>query len=822
MKRQFSLTAAIIALTGGAHAQLSLDDKEMFTAPGLNVTVFADYYPDGHQTGVTVIQHGRRVAANGDLRLEVSPGQWSPVPKAVSRVVDTETQTITQRMAYPDESKNRTGFNPIEYPDLNLTYDVRVTPGQGNSVIVSIDLDEPLPAEWVGRAGFNFELFPGELFGLSYNMDGQVGQFAVQPNGPLKEAYGGPLAEPMAVGKTLTIAPEEDLRRMTLSANGADLELWDGRLNHNNGWYIVRTPIPAGATRNAVTITITPNVEKDWRYEPVVQVSQLGYSTHQEKRAIIETDPRDTRRERVTLYRVGTNGPEMVRRGKPEEWGDFLRYTYLTYDFSDVTQPGMYQIAYGDRMTHAFEISDDVYARGAWQPTLEYYLPAQMCHMRVNEKYRVWHGHDHRDDARMAPIDLNHFDGYVQGPETLTKYKPGENVPGLNAGGWHDAGDYDLRVESQIGTTWLLAKMVEEFGLDHDATLIDQTKQLVEIHEADGKNDALQQVEHGLLTVMGGYRSLGRLYRGIIVPTLRQYTLLGEASVQTDGLNYDASLKEGERDGWRSGVPDDRWVFTEVNPVRELNTAAGLAAAARVMRGYNDELAAETLAAARDIFDKAYGETDNLGARVFALAELINSTEDAELMARLIGLQDEITANFDQVDWQLALVWDRIEDEAFRTAIIEAVKDHQGTLAERAQETPYGVPYRPNIWGAGWDIQRFGVEHYFMTKAWPEMVDEKFYLDALNFILGVHPGENTMSFASGVGSESALVAYGTNRADWSFIPGGVISGTALIRPDLPELKEWPFFWQQTEYVMGGGATHYMFLALAADALAAKK
>lgn len=61
-----------------------------------------------------------------------------------------------------------------------------------------------------------------------------------------------------------------------------------------------------------------------------------------------------------------------------------------------------------------------------------------------------------------------------------------------------------------------------------------------------------------------------------------------------------------------------------------------------------------------------------------------------------------------------------------------------------------------------------------------------------------------------------LVAHGVNRADWSFIPGGVISGTNLVRPDLPELKDWPFFWQQTEYVMGGGATNFMFLVLAAE------
>jgi hypothetical protein len=59
-------------------------------------------------------------------------------------------------------------------------------------------------------------------------------------------------------------------------------------------------------------------------------------------------------------------------------------------------------------------------------------------------------------------------------------------------------------------------------------------------------------------------------------------------------------------------------------------------------------------------------------------------------------------------------------------------------------------------------------------------------------------------------------AYGINRADWSYIPGGVVSGTALIRPDLPELKDFPYLWQQGEYVLGGGSSNYMFLVLAAD------
>ena len=92
----------------------------------------------------------------------------------------------------------------------------------------------------------------------------------------------------------------------------------------------------------------------------------------------------------------------------------------------------------------------------------------------------------------------------------------------------------------------------------------------------------------------------------------------------------------------------------------------------------------------------------------------------------------------------------------------------------------------------------------------------------MNFVLGVHPGNNTASFVSGVGARSLLVAYGVNRDDWSYIPGGSASGTALIRPDLPELKIWPYLWQQTEYVMGGGALNYMFLVLASDDLLEKE
>ncbi len=817
-----SFCALTAAAGANADPRLQLNALGYFEAPGLNVTVFADIYPDGHQTGVTVIQHGVRVAANGDLRLEPSPGQWSPMPAGGAQTVDATTQTLTQTLSYPDPTKNRKGFNPIDYPDLNFTYRIRVTPvGDADAFKISVDLDKPLPRDWEGRVGFNLELFPGDLFGKTWLMDTADGRetaglFPRQADGPMSDDHGQIIAAPMAEGRTLTVAPDSNLQRMTIESRTGTLQLIDGRGNLNNAWYIVREATRPKATAGAVTWIVTPNVDPDWRHSPVVQVSQVGYLPEETKTILIETDKRDTQVDSLVLYRLTSRGRAEVGRFTPKPWGEFLRYRYLSTDLSAVTAQGMYVLGYRGEISHPFKIAADVYDRYVWQPTLEYFLPVQMSHMKVVENYRTWHGLDHQDDARMAPINYNHFDGYVQGPSTLTTFKPGEHVPGLNSGGWHDAGDYDLRIESQMGTVWLLSKMIEEFGLDYDATTIDEEKKLTQIHKPDGKNDAVQQIEHGLLSVLGGYEAMGRTYRGIIAPTLQQYTLLGDISTVSDGLVYDPKLKPGERTSTTSGLPDDRWVFTEDNPDRELDTAAQLAAASRVLRAENPRMSAEALVAAQDLYGHAVDRAVSLKSKVFALSELAQTTRDPRLLEKLLALKLQIVAHIDETGANLANVMPLIRDAAFIRDVAVAVQAYQRKLIEEAAKTPYGVPYKPYIWGAGWDIQEFGVRQYFFRKGWPQFTSKALQMEALNFVLGVHPGENTEAFASGVGAGSATVAYGANRADWSYIPGGVISGTALIRPDLPELKVWPYFWQQSEYVMGGGATNYMFLALAAS------
>lgn len=781
---------------------LKINEQGYFEMPGLNVTVFSDIYPDGHQTGVTVIQHGVRTAANGDLRLEESPGQWSPMPKGGKLTIDKKANAISQELWYPDTSKNMKGFNPIKYPDLILKYNVSVSPYEGSSFKIQVHLDQPIPDEYYGKIGFNFELFPGDLFGKSYLMDEKSGLFPIQPNGPLNP-NNEKIALPLAIGNKLTVAPEEETQRLTITSTNK-IELWDGRTNHNNGWFIVRSIIPKGKVKNALEWIVTPHVIKDWKYTPTIHVSQVGYHTNQQKRVLVETDKSITNATALTLYKITDNGKKIVGEIKPTLWGQFLRYNYFEWDFSQITTNGIYQFSYEGQVSNPFKIDNDIFERHVWQPTLEYYLPVQMCHMRVNEKYRVWHGHCHHDDALMAPIDSNHFDGYVQGPSTLTSYKPLERIDGLNVGGWHDAGDFDLRVESQIGTVWNLALMIEEFNLDYDATLIDQENHLVEIHTPDGKSDALQQIEHGLISILGATRKMDRLYRGIICSDLRQYTILGDASVMTDNIPYSPNTP----------LPmDDRLVFTEDNPDRELYAVAGLSAASRVLKKTNPELSEECMKTALTLYNRAK-EKASPSSKIKALAELIITTTDPKLIKEFTKLKEDIINNIHKSGWVIGRAMPFIKDKNFIKAVNLAVQEYQISLNKESKDSPFGVPYKPNIWGAGWSIQEFGKEQYFFHKSWPNLTTPNFFINSFNFVLGVHPGENTMSFVSGVGSKSATVAYGVNRADWSFIPGGAISGTALIRPDLPELKIWPFFWQQTEYVMGGGATNYMFLALA--------
>ncbi|MBO7438090.1 MAG: glycoside hydrolase, partial [Bacteroidales bacterium] len=189
MKRLHSIilsAATLLAAATAANAQeFKVTESGCLRNYGVDVAVFEDYYPEGHQGGVCIIMNGKRIATNGDIRLEPTPGQWQPVPKKVSRQADGNT--ITARMCYPDTSRHLRGFNPAVYPDLAFYYDVE-TKAAGKSIEVTVSLDSPIPSKYKGKVGFNLEFFPGEMFGEPWIMDDKSGIFPQQPNAPLEFA----------------------------------------------------------------------------------------------------------------------------------------------------------------------------------------------------------------------------------------------------------------------------------------------------------------------------------------------------------------------------------------------------------------------------------------------------------------------------------------------------------------------------------------------------------------------------------------------------------------------------------------------------------
>ena len=401
-------------------------------------------------------------------------------------------------------------------------------------------------------------------------------------------------------------------------------------------------------------------------------------------------------------------------------------------------------------------------------------------------------------------------------------------------------------------TTLALALAQEEFHPELDQTAIRRNERLVELHVPDGKPDLLQQIEYGAESLLASYRIGGHIFSGIIENDGTAYGHLGDPVDITDNHVYDASLKPGQVACDRSGNFDDRWAFTNRSTGLQYDTAQTLAAAARVLRGYQDELAGECLNAARSLWKYeqshppvywrcGYNPPDSgfRSQEISATAELLITTREkhyGDHLLSLLPVWDGISAGqfSSGPGWTLARALPYLREEKYQTSVKNLAAKWKSEANRRADANPYGVRYPEQVlnpswklekrtaidssfvWGSGWDLQWDALRQYYFHQHLPELFSAGPLLDVVNFVLGCHPASNE-SFVSGVGASSAPVAYGFNRADWSYIPGGVFSGCSLIKPDFMELKKFPFLWYQREYVIHGAAT-YIFIVLAANKL----
>ena len=785
---------------------LMLNDSSYFETRGLNYFVFSNKYDamfdDSKISAVEIIHHGLRTATNGDVRLNPTPGQWDKLPVFINRTVDKVAKRI-------DVS--------LEYPQYAFAYTLTGEARDGGFYL-SISTDKALPDSLVGVAGLNMEFFPPVFFGHSYLMDGKPGLFPTSAADIMTVINGIVEPTPMAVGTVIEIAPDAPSKHITIRTTLPDskLMLFDGRDKQQNGTFIVRTLLPAGKTGKITEWFIQAETDTRWLRTPTISYSQVGYHPAQQKMAVIELDKNDKPLSDITLYKVNADGSlTAALSGKPVTWGMYTRYNYLQFDFSQVEEPGIYKLVYGDQASGPFPIDANVYQR-AWYPTLDVFMPVQMDHMFVREAYRVWHGAAHLDDARQAPVNYSHWDGWSQGASTDNRFKPGQHIPGLNVGGWFDAGDFDIQTPSQQQTVQSLADIWEEFAPAHDETTVDQQAHYTEIHLPDGKPDVLQQIEHGVLQLAAQVNAIGYAIPGINESHLYQYRHLGDAVTKTDGT---------------AGNADDRMAFTNRTPALNYGTAAALAASARVLPALNPSLASEALRIAEFIWKdehnrKAGKEEESptpfnrfqqlTASECHAAFELWRATGNAMYKARVDELLPELTKQF---NWNAALIvrLTPFMGDALKQQVKPQIEAYIAQQTKLETLNPFGIGISLNSWAGNAMILRNGIINYQILKLFPELGSPELVFRNLNYIYGCHPYHNR-SFVSGVGAQPKRVAYGNNRADHSFIPGGIVPGIRLLKPDFPENRDdYQFHWSENEYVIPL-APDYIYLVHAVNRL----
>ncbi len=830
MMKKLLLSAAIVfAFNASSTAQdLKLNDLEYFERQGVNVLVFSNSFNGGFNdeknSGIEIIHHGVRTVQGGAVRLNNTPEQWDLVPTMTSRKVNRENGSIEVSMRYND-----------------YDFDSRVVvTAKGKAVEIAVWLDKPVPEKLAGEAGFNLEFLPSQYWLKTFTMDGRLGrlpryaasQTVTRPNSEKPRQFKGfktyddrgtnrfvdPL--PIETGHSIVMATDAPDRMIRISSDDAELKLFDGRMLAQNGWFVLRSVLPKDKTGKVVTWIVEPHAIPNWIREPNIGFSQIGYTPDQPKVAVIELDKNDKPQTTATLMRIKEDGTtEQAFKGDIKSWGPYYKYNYVKFDFSAVRQPGVYYIQYGDTKTNDFLIDEHVYDK-ITDATTDVWVPIHMNHMYVTEGYRTWHGEPFKEGYLQAPPS-DHFDLHRQGQTTDTKYKPYELIPGLNIGGFFDAGDFDIETGSNISVVQNFIRTWELFKPQRDETFVSQQQRYVELHRPDGVPDIMQFIEHGTLNLVAQAEQIGHMASTLSNSVLDNYHHLGDAASITDGLHYDPTLKpyEVSADGKRSGTPDDMWAFTTRNPQLDLQAATMFAAASHVLKGYNDDLANRALTQSKRLMQEA---SELNKQRANARNRQRGDDMGTNLQLYVATNEKQYLDNFEKQIWsalesrlssslQTALDAIPYMDDAYKQKLRPFVEQYRDYIRDFDKQNPYGVPIGLGNWAGVGMVLNFGITVNYAHIYYPDIVSKDEVYRVANWLYGCHPYHN-YSFVAVVGAaRPKQVFYGNNRADFSFIPGNVAPGLLFRKPDhFENFDDWPFLWGQNEGTIAGNTQYIIF------------
>ena len=822
MRKHLLILAGVLIATLGKAQGLRLNDLDYFEHQGVNILVFSNSFNGGFNdekdSGIEIIHHGVRTVQGGAIRLNNTPEQWDLVPTLTDRKVDKANNSIEIS---------------LRYEDYDFDSKVVVT-GKGNAVEISVYLDKPVPQAIAHEAGFNLEFLPSQYWLKTYIMDGRLNRFPryassetiTRPNAEKARQFKGfktyddrgtdrfidPL--PIEKGHSILMAMDDPERMMKVSSQDAELLLYDGRILAQNGWFVLRSLLPEGKTGKVLTWTVEPHAIPGWIREPNIGFSQVGYVPEQPKVAVIELDKNDTVKPTASIYRIQEDGnTNEIFKGEIQPWGHYFKYNYVKFDFSSVHEPGVYYIKYGDTQTNNFMIDSHVYDK-ITDATTDVWIPIHMNHMTVNEGYRIWHGEPFKEGYLQAPPS-DHFDMHRQGESTETKYQPYELIPGLNVGGYFDAGDFDIETGANIGVVENLVRAWELFKSQRDETFVNEQQRYVDLHRPDGTPDILQYIEHGTLNLVAQAEQIGHMASTLSNSVLDNYHHLGDAASITDGLHYDRSLKpyEVSADGKSSGTPDDMWAFTNRNVWMDFRAATMFAAASRALEGYNDDLAKRALTQSKRLMEEAsamMSENNRFNSMATSL-QLYAATRE---QSYLDSFKEQIWKALDNNvvnNIQTALDAIPYMDDAYKQRLRQYIQRYQEYIFTFDKDNPYGVPIGLGNWAGSGNVVGFGTTICFAYLYYPDIIKRDDIFRAANYIFGCHPYHNYSLVAAVGAARPKAVFYGNNRADFSFIPGNLAPGLLFRQPDhFENYDDWPFLWGQNEGTVGGNTQYVIF------------
>ncbi len=222
---------------------------------------------------------------------------------------------------------------------------------------------------------------------------------------------------------------------------------------------------------------------------PRIVINQGGYRPNWPKRALLINANNNRTGKKFRLINLDNKQKlslDIKTKSKIDiHTGEFI----LALDFSQITKPGRYQIAYRNLTSYPFKIYNNAYLEALNTVLRSYYL--QRCGVALDDKQTgLQHVVCHKDDGFIAHDDIINKQGELF------------SAPG----GWHDAGDYGKYVASTAVTLGHMLSIYERYG-----HLFDDQLNIPE--SGNGIVDIIDEAKFGLDWLLAMQRTDGAVYR---------------------------------------------------------------------------------------------------------------------------------------------------------------------------------------------------------------------------------------------------------------------------------------------------------------------